>query len=899
MLNKLIAATVFLLAAGWAAPSEAQTVNGDRFRLNSGACVIRSQAGVSNPEGIVAGNAPCDEFHADDGRVYKKISGSATNTGWYPVLGATSATCTTFAGCVAAQMTIDTTNFIQALRTDPTKRLRTFVNTDGGRIESYTDVGWAPLKLTGAPVQVMGGGFVLGNSTLIDPGVGNGQIDGFIGKPGYVSQTTGWRIDGLGAADFRYLYTDELHAKKFIADLEQALAGLQIIAKSVGQVGEAFTVPSAGNAATLVMKDLPSAEDMAIFESGDYVWLRTFSRAGGSLTIGNAYGIVTSYADLPDKMQSWTFTRLATNEGSITGGTVIEVDSIVLDAGVPGNGWIETNAVDGLYGINAPYTQIVTWTGNSPISGNQTLRVRMGHLRGITAVTNEYGIIAGTYAATGGQYFRASNQAFELHGINLLMWDGATNVIKLDRTAPSFALGSSVPTAYGTGTGVWMGKDGGAYKFRVGVPGGAGVFWDGTTLNVSGSVTVTGGNAAKVDLSNVTGNYAGSASVGGSANDTAAVNGVAAATVSQGAQRANTALNSSGTLVTKAVPTSAVSPSGAGLYLGADFLGYYNGSAWRTYMDNAGNFYLGGTSGALQWNGSTLAVTGTVTATDGSFGGWTISAIRFYSADGYISMWPGASNVAHMQIGSGAGAATSGINAGEVGSDISFWSGSTHANRASAPFRVNLNGDLVATSATISGAITAATITGSTIVGGPGGSLGSLTIDSTGVTFTDGTNYGNAVNWDDGSYVRSASGEMMVQAGSGLSLKSSSTAGIYIAGSAVGPYSASTDLGTSSQQWRDLYLTKDIFMFNPTTTTGSHYPIVWDSGSQFTRRKTDGVDATVCGSGDVVETVTFELGIAVGYTCAPNPSPQVATLRQEIAELRAMILALSINKGVQ
>lgn len=41
----------------------------------------------------------------------------------------------------------------------------------------------------------------------------------------YASQVTGWGIDYAGGADFRYLFVDEMHAKSFIADLEQALAG--------------------------------------------------------------------------------------------------------------------------------------------------------------------------------------------------------------------------------------------------------------------------------------------------------------------------------------------------------------------------------------------------------------------------------------------------------------------------------------------------------------------------------------------------------------------------------------------------------------------------------------------------------------------------------------------------
>lgn len=611
MRNGLFIIAILLAAAALPRAAEAQNVIGDVFRLKGGPCTAR--AGAGTPEGVVPG-VTCDTYeNKTTGQIYKKI-GTGT-TGWYPVLGPSAATCTTFASCVAQSLSTDFLSWTQKLRTDPNTQFRSVITAAGHRLESYDGSGWRPFILGGAPTRVMGGGFHVGSSNIIDPGLGNMQVDGFLGKPGYVSQLNGWRIDALGAADFRYIFTDELHAKSFIADLEQALAGGQIIAKSVSVVGAAFTAPAAGAAATLTVRDLPSAPGMAVFQAGDHVRLREFSRSGGSLTIADAWGVVTAHLNIGNGLQTWTFTRgSGVCSGAMTAGTVVQPDAILIDYGVSGNGFYEVSAIDGLYGVNSPYAQIATWSGDCPIAANTTLRTRFGNLRGITGVTGEFGIIAGTYAATAGQYVRASSQAFEMHGMNFSLWKDATKVIELNRTAPSIALGATLPSAYGSGTGVWMGMDAGAAKFRVGVPGGAGVFWDGTNLNVSGTITVTGGNAAKTDFTNVTAGYAGSATVGGNANDTAAVNGVAAATVQGGAARANLGLNSTGVLVTKVIPASAVAPGGAGLYLGSDFLGYYNGAAWRTYMDNAGNFYLGGTSGALQWNAGlgTLTISGTL-----------------------------------------------------------------------------------------------------------------------------------------------------------------------------------------------------------------------------------------------------------------------------------------------
>lgn len=79
-----------------------------------------------------------------------------------------------------------------------------------------------------------------------------------------------------------------------------------------------------------------------------------------------------------------------------------------------------------------------------------------------------------------------------------------------------------------------------------------------------------------------------------------------------------TALNAAGTVVTRVVPGSAASPTSAGLYLGSDRLGFYSGSAWKTYMDNSGNFYLSGAStNALAWDGTSLTVSGQVNCGSG------------------------------------------------------------------------------------------------------------------------------------------------------------------------------------------------------------------------------------------------------------------------------------------
>lgn len=285
----------------------------------------------------------------------------------------------------------------------------------------------------------------------------------------YASQTTGLRLTYSGQGDFRYIYTDEMHAKAFFADLEQALAGGQIITKSVATLATAFTVPGYGVARTLTVKDLPSATGMAVFESGDCVALRAFSRAAGALTIGWAYGTVTSYSDNGDGTQAWTWTRLplANNAGgALASSTVINADSIVLDFGTSGNGYHEINAIDGAYGVNSPYAQTVTWSNTSPgYTDALTVRTRTGNLNGLFGAGAEYGLYAGDGTGTNDHYLRISDRALAFHNLDSDYYLSGTQTGHIDRDG-SF----------------WFGVSSADKRLS----------WDGATLSVVGSGTFTG-----------------------------------------------------------------------------------------------------------------------------------------------------------------------------------------------------------------------------------------------------------------------------------------------------------------------------------------------------------------------------------------------------------------------
>lgn len=217
-----------------------------------------------------------------------------------------------------------------------------------------------------------------------------------------------------------------------------------------------------------------------------------------------------------------------------------------------------------------------------------------------------------------------------------------------------------------------------------------------------------------------------------------------------GAGRAYSGLDTNNRLITAVIPATAVSPSGSGLYMGSNYMGFYN-SGWKTYMDSSGNFALVG-SGAhgLSWNAGTgvLTVNGDITVQDGAItsakittgqivgkdirtatnaGNGTVSGLKLTSSG--LEAWNGATRTVFIQsngaasfsgvvsCGSGSSLAgftatatdlTAGSGSTAIGistdtAKLAFWAGS--ATPSSAPFRVSHAGSVVMTSGFISGMV--------------------------------------------------------------------------------------------------------------------------------------------------------------------------------------------------
>lgn len=435
-------------------------------------------SGTPTFQSMTKAMTPATTVHTDQtntfGAFLQSFGGGLTVSSGTTTTQALSSTTGTFSGSVAANagITVDTSAFTVA---DVTGN----VSTAG----TLAVAGTSDLK---GNVSDSTGNLTLNDSVDVLDNLVLGSATGeYAQSANYASRTTGWRIDYDGTADLREGFFDQMKVKLFTVEQTQAVNGSMQWTKSVAElagestVGGAVTCPSLGAAETYWFRDFPNAANIRVFQANDYVSIRTLawsdSGADGAaeLAVTDCVGVVTAYADGTsgnDGYQSWTFTRPAgANGGSMTGGTSIALKLPTLNYGVTADGVLEATVNDGTNNVNAPYFGVKKWT-TSPIAANFTNLARFGQLRGITSV-DEYGIFAGpTFNLTNGQFFRASDTNFDVHGLDFSLWDADSANIIMRRNSgnPYLAIGNAAPTAYATGGGIWMGSDAGTYKFRVG-----------------------------------------------------------------------------------------------------------------------------------------------------------------------------------------------------------------------------------------------------------------------------------------------------------------------------------------------------------------------------------------------------------------------------------------------
>lgn len=169
--------------------------------------------------------------------------------------------------------------------------------------------------------------------------------------------------------------------------------------------------------------------------------------------------------------------------------------------------------------------------------------------------------------------------------------------------------------------------------------------------------------------------------------------------------------DSAGQLIIKGNVTATTGAIG-GWTLGATSLTAGSG-ANTVGLDSGGTnpaFYAGSaTPGSAPFR---VTAAGALTATSGSIGGLTINSGSLSAASGYLSLVGGAAGTAHIAVG---GSSQVG---GLATTTVAFWAGDTHANRGTAPFRVDFDGNLYsAADITATGNVTAKWILGGDAAG--------------------------------------------------------------------------------------------------------------------------------------------------------------------------------------
>lgn len=360
------------------------------------------------------------------------INGDITSTGSNTWSGANDFTGTLTADEITLDYYVDVTA--------PTNSYR----VGGTTVLGLTTLGSTVVNSSLESVDTLSAGWISPGFGDINIGLSNFTSDGLVGTSDFISRMTGWRIDGDGNADFRYIWADELHVEAFIADISQALAGSDFLTKSVAILSRNFTIPDSGNSALLYVEDLPGFPDTRVFESGDWIRLRVIDRSVG-LIVADVWGTVTGYLDLANGEQSWSF---KTEDAGGSAGLGIYEGSLVLDYGVSGDGFIERTVLDA---AGSPYTRVATWTSNPSIPSNYSLKMQYGSLDGIT--DPDFGALSGFgYYAVDNIYIKGVIKALEggeIGGYDIYNTKlETTNAILQGGTAPYFKIWKDASTDY-------------------------------------------------------------------------------------------------------------------------------------------------------------------------------------------------------------------------------------------------------------------------------------------------------------------------------------------------------------------------------------------------------------------------------------------------------------------
>lgn len=452
-------------------------------------------------------------------------------------------------------------------------------------------------------------GFQSASTTVITPQSGNA-----IRSTSYTSGLVGWTINASGSAEFENVdIRGAIHAGIFVYNALAVTAGSQLITPSGGKLKTDVVVtasPTYGTTTfTVEIVDQEGITHAAsqLFAVNDIIRLKDGA-------VGDTWFKVTAVSD------QTTFWRYTASIQAGTANVTYRAGQGVPDYKQSGAGSILLTADQ----TNSPYIQMATHAGtfsSADASGSlvQTPQLRLGNLNG------SYGNSGDIYGLGAGQYGTASKSWITVEQTN------------------GFRIGNNTTTL---------------------------AQWD-----TSGTILVgqTGASQSNIQISS------GAINIRNNTTNAIVLSSAGVITVGQVAASQSNIIITSSALALRSNTTEFI----------------------RLNVNGSG--YLANSS--ISWDTSgVLTVAG-----NASIAGWTV-------------------NSAYLAKDTGTNSTSSGM----APTDYPFFAGSTYANRATAVFRVTPAGALTATSATITGTITAT-------AGAIGGfSLSSTTITSTGVTLTSG-----------------------------------------------------------------------------------------------------------------------------------------------------------------
>jgi len=324
------------------------------------------------------------------------------------------------------------------------------------------------------------------------------------------TEPTGWQISQSGVGDFRTLYIDELVARAFTVDVAQALAGSDILTKSVAILAEDYTVASVGSTtSTIVVEDLPGLGGFAVFEDGDFIRMRIVNRTAG-LTIGDVYASVTldtSYGtsgyDSSTSTQRYLLDIESAGSADVLVGQKLYKGAVILDYGISGNYYIERTVLDRSSGTDftkVPYNRIVQWTNTvsgspnpSDADTNISVITQSGNLANLSNVTG-FGFYGENTFLTGALLVGDLTKGTSGSG-NYLEYNGTD----LNVVTDTFNLDSSTIVLSSSGTGkIALGTDADNILPNDGV----GFYADGSGNFLVGSIDQGSDDYIKYDTSN-------------------------------------------------------------------------------------------------------------------------------------------------------------------------------------------------------------------------------------------------------------------------------------------------------------------------------------------------------------------------------------------------------------